>query len=225
MASIPWERKHKSSGEYAVIGLGRFGSSLARKLVLLGNTVLGVDTDPGMVQDIADEIQEALIMDATNEEALKEIDISSYDTVIVTMVDDFEASTLVIISLKRLGVRHVIGVAHSDRHRDILLKVGADRVVQPVQESGDRLADDLAATGIVQSMMLTPDREIAELVVPKTLVGKPVSACQNRQLMVLAVIRGDTVTPSPSPDFFLMQGDLLVLLGEADRVNKFGLEA
>lgn len=225
MIPIPWERRHSAKGEYAVIGLGRFGSALARKLVLLGNTVLGIDNDPQIVQGIVDDIQEALIMDATNEEALAEVDIASFDTAIVTMVDEFEASTLTIISLKKLGVRHVIGVAHSDRHRDILLKVGADRVVQPIQESGDRLAGDLSATGFVQSMALTEDREIAELIVPEKLVGKPVTACLNRQLLVLAIIRGNSVIPNPSVDTIMKEGDLLVLLGEAERVSKLGREA
>ncbi len=159
-------RTRKQQSEIAVIGLGRFGSRLARRLSLLGHSVMGIDSDPVKVQDIADEISEAVILDATNEEALTEIDLGSFDTVVITLIDEFEACTLATLAAKRLGVPNIIAVTHSDRHREILERLGADRVVQPIQESGDRLADELAATGIMQSMILTPDRQLAEITVP-----------------------------------------------------------
>lgn len=215
----------KREAEFAVIGLGRFGSALARKLVLLGHTVLGIDSDPKQVEDIAAEIHDALILDASNEDALREADITAFDTVIVTIVDDFEASTLITISLKRLGVRRVIGVAHSDRHRDILLRLGADRVVQPLQEMGGRLADDLAASGVIQSMPVLPGQIIAEVVVQAGQTGQTIASCARSKLIVLAMVREGSLTTSPSAETVLREGDLLVLLGEEDRIDAFGRAA
>lgn len=211
----------RKQSEFAVIGLGRFGSRLARRLSLLGHSVLGIDSDPAKVQDIADEISEAVILDATNEEALVEIDLGSFDTVIITLIDEFEACTLATLSAKQMGVDNVIAVAHSDRHREILQRLGADRVVQPIQESGDRLADELAAVGIMQSMVLTPDRQLAEILVPPRLVGKLVASCISRGVIVLAIIRDGKVIPNPPGESVFREGDLLVLLGDVARVESF----
>lgn len=212
----------RRQNEFAVIGLGRFGSALARRLVLAGHTVLGIDTDARQVQAISDDIDDALILDATNEDALNEIDIAAFETVVVTIVDDFEASTLICSSLKRLGVRNVIGVSHSDRHRDILLRVGADRVVQPLQEMGSRLADDLAATGVIQSMPIMTNQEVAEMLVPATLAGKTISHCMRKKLVVLAIIHGEGIITSPSLDTVLQEGDMLIIMGEPSRIEELG---
>lgn len=214
-------RNKKQQSEFAVIGLGRFGSRLARRLSLLGHSVLGIDNDPAKVQDIADEISEALILDATNEEALEEIDLGSFDTVIITLIDEFEVCTLATISAKRMGVANVIAVTHSDRHREILERLGADRVVQPIQESGDRLADELAAVGIMQSMVLTPDRQLAEVTVPSRLIGKLVASCVGQGIIVLAIIRDGAVIANPPGQTVFKAGDLLVVLGDAKRVDDF----
>jgi trk system potassium uptake protein TrkA len=214
-------RSRKPQSEFAVIGLGRFGSRLARRLSLLGHHVLGVDTDPAKVQDIADEISEALILDATNEEALAEIDLGAFQTVIITLIDEFEACTLATLAAKQMGVPNVIAVTHSDRHQEILRRLGADRVVQPIQESGDRLADELAAVGIMQSMVLTPDRQLAEIGVPRRLVGKLVASCVSQGVIVLAIIRDGAVIPNPPGQTVFSDGDLLVILGDAPHVDAF----
>lgn len=218
----PETREATKSAEFAVIGLGRFGRALARRLVMAGHGVLGIDSDAKLVQSIADEIDEAIILDATNEEALREIDIAQYETAVVAIIEDFEASTLITISLKRMGVKRVIAIAHSDRHRDILLRIGADRVVQPLQETGGRLADELAATGIIRSMPVMPNQEIAEVIVPESLVGKTVAACVRRKVVVLAIVHEGGLITSPAMDTVLNAGDLLVLLGEAARIDELG---
>ena len=122
--------------EFAVIGLGRFGGSLARRLEGMGHTVLGVDSDMARVQEIADDITSAVALDATVEDALQEVDIASFGTVIVGLGDDFEASALVTTYLKGLGIPRVICLAQTRRHRDILLRIGADQVVLSDEDSG-----------------------------------------------------------------------------------------
>ena len=123
-------KKHKEK-ELAIIGLGRFGGSLARRLETLGHTVLGIDIDPHTVKEISDEISEAVILDATDEDALRQVDITAFQTVVVALAGNFESNALITSTLKQLGIPHVISESNSDRHREILLRIGADRVIVP----------------------------------------------------------------------------------------------
>jgi trk system potassium uptake protein TrkA len=116
-------------------------------------------------------------------------------------------------------------VAHSDRHRDILLRLGADRVVQPLQEMGGRLAEDLAASGVIKSMPVLPGQIIAEVIVQAGQTGQTIADCTRRRLIVLALVREGSLTTGPTADTSLREGDLLVLLGEEDRIDAFGRAA
>jgi trk system potassium uptake protein len=214
-------RRKTRHAEFAVIGLGRFGGRLARRLAALNCTVLGIDIDPTKVQDIADEISDAVIMDSSSEEALIEIDIASYDTAVVTMVDEFEACALTVISLKRLGVPNVIGVVHTERHKEILLRIGADRVIQPIHESGDRLAYDLAVTGILESISLGSDLEIVEVTVPGRMTGQPLSSFGSNRIVTLAILREGKLLPNPPADTLMLEKDILVVVGQPRSVEKF----
>ena len=98
--------------------------------------MLGIDIDPRLVKEIADEITEAVVLDATDEEALRQVDITAFQTVVVTISDNFEANALITSTLKQLGIPNVISVSNTDRHREILLRIGADRVILPEEESG-----------------------------------------------------------------------------------------
>lgn len=207
-----------------VIGLGRFGGRLARRLAQLDRIVLGIDTDPQKVQAIADEISAAVILDATSEDALREIGISSFDTAIVTMLDDFEACALATITLKTLGVPNVISVVHTERHKEILLRTGADRVIQPIHESGDRLAYDLAVTGILDSITLGSDLEVVEVTVPVQMTGRPISILAERRLVVLAIYRDSQLMANPASDTHLLPEDILVVVGEPHLVETLGRE-
>ena len=121
--------------EFAVIGLGRFGSSLALTLAGRGYTVVGIDRDRALVQEFADELTQTVALDATDEDALRAIDIASFDTVVVAIGADFESNLMATVALKSLGVRHIVCKALSERQQAILLKVGADRVVLPEYEA------------------------------------------------------------------------------------------
>lgn len=128
---LPKAAPSSNKNEFAVIGLGRFGSSLARTLVSRGASVLGIDRSPEPVQDLADELTQTVVLDATNEAALREVDITSFGTVIVAIGSNFEANLLTTVALRELGVANIICKATNLRQRDILLKVGAHRVVLP----------------------------------------------------------------------------------------------
>ena len=132
----------------------------------MGHIILGIDSDMALVQAIADDITSAVALDATNEDALQEVDITSFGTAIVALADDFEASALITSYLKGLGVARLICLAETRRHRDILLRIGADQVILPEEDSGERLAETLAAPNMLERVLLDADHSLTELKVP-----------------------------------------------------------
>jgi trk system potassium uptake protein TrkA len=216
--------KQLRNREFAVIGLGRFGSGVALSLEAHGYHVLGLDSRPEIVQQLADRITHVAALDSTDEKALKAVDITSFDTVIVAIGKDFEANVLTTVALKNLGVRHVICKVLTRRQRQILLQVGADRAIQPEFDAGQRLADELSAPSILERIPLGPDHSIAELIVPTAFVHQSLAQVDLRNkygVTVVLVKRGDSVDVSPPANFVLQPDDLLVVLGRKERVEAF----
>lgn len=209
--------------EFAVIGLGRFGSSLALTLAERGFSVLGIDRDRSIVQALADRLTQTVALDSTDEHALRAVDIPSFDTVVVAIGSNFEANLLTTVAVKSLGVPHVICKATTDRQRTILLRVGADRVILPEHEAGCRLAQELAAPGMVDQIALGVEHSITELRVPSSFVGHTLRECDLRRrygVTVLAVKRGEHLTVFPAPDFTFASGDLLAVIGENSSITR-----
>lgn len=210
--------KGQSAQEFAVIGLDRFGASLARRLEAMGHTVLGVDSDLARVQAIADDITSAVALDVTNEDALEEVDIASFGTVIIAMADDFEASALVAAYLKSLGIGRVICLAESGRHRDILLRIGVDQVMVSDEDSGVRLAETLATPNMLERALLDAEHSLAELKAPASLVTQPLSSLARYDLAVLLIQRQDRLLPCPNAETRLEQGDTLFVVGQRTKL-------
>jgi trk system potassium uptake protein TrkA len=204
--------------EFAVIGLGRFGGSLARRLEGMGHMVLGVDIDMARVQELADDITSAVALDATVEDALQEVDIASFGTVIVGLGDDFEASALVTTYLKGLGIARVICLAQTRRHRDILLRIGADQVVLSDEESGQRLADTLGAPNMVERVLLDVEHSLIEFKVPGSLVSQPVASLARYDVTVLLIQRPERLIPCPSAETRLEADDTLFAVGPREKL-------
>jgi trk system potassium uptake protein TrkA len=204
--------------EFAVIGLGRFGASLARRLEAMGHAVLGIDSDAARVQEIADEITSAVTLDATSEDALQEVDIASFGTVVVGVGDDFEANTLITAYLKNLGIPRVICLAETRRHRDILLRIGADQVVLPKEESGVRLAERLAAPNLLERVLLDDEHSLAEVKAPGSLVAQPASSLARYGMTVLLIQRSDRLIPCPDAGTRIEAHDTLFVVGERARL-------
>src|SRR5512139_2885946 len=152
-----------SKQEFAVIGLGRLGTAVARTLLERDRTVLGIDRDREVVQPRTDELTEALILDATDEDALRSVDIALYDAVVVAISDNFEDELLATLTLKSLGVKRVVGVASDERQKTILLRVGADEVVMPEHDSGQQLGLLLSLPHLVNHLTLDNEHTIAEI--------------------------------------------------------------
>ena len=207
--------------EFAIIGLGRFGGSLARRLEALGHTVLGIDIDPRLVKEIADEITEAVILDATDEDALRQVDITAFQTVVVAISGNFEANALITSTLKKLGIPHVISESNTNRHREILLRIGADRVILPDEESGYQLADELSIPGMLERLHLSQDYSLIEIKPPQGLIGKGMEACEPYEVIVVLILRGNELIINPDESTRFMADDILVLVGEKRRLAEF----
>lgn len=211
--------KKAKKPEFAVIGLGRFGTSLALTLVENGYVVLGIDRNRELVQSLADEITMTVALDATDEDALREVDISAYDTVVVAIGDDFESSILTTVTLKDLGVRQIVCKAQDERQSSVLLKVGADRVVLPESEAGERLAYLLTVPLTLGQLAVGSDHSIMELSAPASLAGRTlreVDLFGRFGVTVLAVKRDGAPTVFPPPDTTIAKDDLLVVIGPND---------
>jgi trk system potassium uptake protein TrkA len=207
-------RRGQASKEFAVIGLGRFGGSLARRLEALGHLVLGVDVDMARVQEFADDITSAVALDATVEDALQEVDITSFSTVIVAIDEDFEASALITSYLKRLGIGRIIALGKTGRHRDILLRIGADQVIVSDEDSGVRLAETLAAPDMLERVLLDADHSVMEFKPPPSLVGQPVSYLSQHDATVLLVQRSGNLIPCPGAEIRFEAADSVFAVGD-----------
>jgi trk system potassium uptake protein TrkA len=217
---MPKFNKNKNK-EYAIIGLGRFGSSLARRLEALGHPVLGVDIEPHLVNEVADEITDAVVLDATDEEALRQVDITAYQTVVVAIADNFEANALVTSTLKSLGIPHVISESNTRRHRELLLRIGADRVILPHEDSGLQLADELSIPGMLDLMHLSPDYSLIEIKPSQKLIGKGIDALEPYGVILVLIVRMDELIINPDQSIQFQPEDILVLVGEKRHLAEF----
>jgi len=213
--------KRNKEMEFAIIGLSRFGGSLARRLETLGHPVLGIDLDPRLVKEIADEITETVILDATDEDALRQVDITAFQTVVVAISGNFEANALITSTLKKLGISHVISQSNTDRHREILLRIGADRVILPDEESGYQLADELSIPGMIEILHLSPDYSLIEIKPPQGLIGKGIENCEAYGVIIVLILRGDELIINPDQSTRFLPEDILVLVGEKRHLAEF----
>lgn len=217
--------QNKPKSEIAVIGLGKFGQAVALTLVQRGWTVLGIDADMRIVQDLADEIPQALTLDSTDEDALRQVDIGLYDTVVVALDSAFETKILTTLALKNLGVRRVICTAASLSERTVLLKIGADQVVMPENDAGKQLALTLSFPTILQQLPLGMENSVSSVKVPPSFIGRTVRETDVRQafgLSLLAIRRENQVLVSPSSETTYTADDQLVVLGKNADVERFG---
>ena len=211
--------------QFAVIGLGRFGSSIARTLSRMGYEVLAADVDADKVNDVNEEVTYAVQLDAMEEEALKSLGLRNFDVVVVAIGQEIKASILVTVMLKEMGVRKIVAKANDELHGKVLQKVGADVVVFPERDMGVRVAHALVSRNIIDQIHLSPDYSIVEVVVPARFVGKTLGESALRQkygVTVLAVRRGEEIIISPGAGQNLKEGDVLVAIGRDDKLKQLG---
>ena len=210
---------------YVVIGLGRFGTAIASRLFALGNEVLAIDTDAGKVQHAEPFVTYAVIGDARDEEVLRSLGVGNFDCCVVAIGTDIEASILITVMLKELGAKQVVCKALSALHARVLERVGADRVIQPEREIGQRLAQHLGRTNVIDYIGFSDDFSILEIKTPRSWIGKTLGQLGVRArygINVLAIRhgKGGVADVTPGADGRISENDLLVILGTNDKVDK-----
>lgn len=211
--------------EFIVVGMGRFGTSLAMTLSAYNHDVLAVDNNLKRVQEVSRILPFVIQLDATNLEALREAGVESFDTGVVCVGTNFEANLLATVSLRKLGVRRVIAKARTVTQQEILRRIGADEVILPEHEAGVRLGRRLAAVSFVDYLELGDDKGVVEVVAPPYLVGKSLKESQIRQrygLAIIAIRRNETAIISPGAEEVIQQDDILVVLGRLADCEKLG---
>ena len=202
---------------YVVIGLGRFGSEVARQLYSMGCDVLAIDTQSEIVQQIANDVTHAVVADSKDKEVLRALGVSDFDCAVVAIGDGLAASVLTTMNLKELGIGHIVCKAHDETHRRVLEKLGADRVVIPEKEHAGRVARSLASHNVLDYIELSPDYGIIEVPVPKGWIGKSLKDLNVRAKLgvnIIAVERKGKTYVSPAADFVILEGDIPVVLGD-----------
>ncbi|MBQ9967901.1 MAG: TrkA family potassium uptake protein [Oscillospiraceae bacterium] len=207
---------------FLIVGLGRFGTAVACRLQELGHEVMVIDEQTEKVQRISDDVTYAVVGDARDEDVLESIGARNVDCAIVAIGDNLAANILVTLNLKSLGVRQVICKAKDDQQRRALEKVGADRVLIPEREMGLKLAQNLSSNSVLDYIELSSQCGIVEIRTPAPWVGKNLRSINVRAkygVTVIAIRTGSEVSVSLDPDCLLAAEDILVILGDNDRLT------
>ena len=202
---------------YIVIGLGRFGTEVARQLCSLGCEVLAVDSQSELVQQISGDVTHAVVGDARDKEVLKALGVRNFDCAVVAIGEDLAASVLTVMNLQELEVPYIVCKAHDDTHRHVLERLGVQRVMIPEKEQAQRLARSLHSHNVLEYIELSEEYGILEVPAPKNWVGKSLKELNVRAKMgvnIIAVRSENKVNVSPSADYRIQDGDLMVVLGD-----------
>ena len=205
-----------------VIGMGLFGSSVARQLCALGAEVLAIDTNSELVQQISSDVTSAVVADARDVQVLRALGANECDCAVVAIGDDLAGSVLATMNLKELGVGHIVCKAHDEVHRKVLEKLGADKVVIPEKEVADKLARSLTSHNVLDFIELSNDYGIVEIPAPKTWVGRNLKELDVRAKLgvnIIAIERNDKISVSPRAEFEIARNDILVVLGDYDSLT------
>ena len=206
--------------QFAVIGLGRFGTSMTSELIRMGYDVLVIDNSEATINDIADTATHAVQANAMDEEALKSLGIGNFDVVVVSIGENIQANILATITLKEMGVKRVVAKAQNELHGKVLHKLGAE-VIFPERDMAVKLARSLASQNILDQIDISPDYGIVEMVAPDGFVDKSLEQLAVRKkagVNILAVRRGEEIIVSPPGSFQIQRGDVVVALGKNQRL-------
>ncbi len=204
--------------QFAVVGLGRFGRSVCETLHQSGHEVLGIDQDEKLVAEAlaAKVVSNAIALDSTDVNALREAGIFEFETVIVAIGNYLKESIVTSLNLKEGGVKYVVAKVSSDTHENILKRLGVDLIVFPEQEAGRDLAYRLTKPSIVDRFELDPEHSIVEMLVPENFDGKTLAELQLRKnygVNLLAIGSDEKFKINPSPEERLSKGMIMVLIG------------
>ena len=208
---------------YAVFGLGRYGMAVARELVDNGMEVIAVDVEQKIVDDAVDFLPVCKCADVTDADVISRLGISNIDTVIICMAGNLEASVMAVTLCKEAGVHTVIAKSANEMHQKILLRVGADRVVFPENESGIRLAKNLLSSGFIDMISLSKDVSMVEIDVKDEWCGKNLIELNLRKkygFNIVAIKKGEKVNVNINPEQVLDAGTTLIVIANTAKLGK-----
>jgi len=223
--------------QFVVIGLGRFGFSVAKTLSEKGHQVLGIDIDEDKVQDISEIVTQAVCADATDEKALKAIGLENVDVAVVGMGDNKESSILTTLILKEMGIKEIVAKAVTEDHKKVLQKVGATKVVSPERDMGIRVANGLVSPTVIEHIELSEDSSIVELIPPTEYINKSLKDIDIRKRYGLNIIaikkkmkivtkEGEVkeehkINVAPEPGDMIRDKDMLIVVGTNEHIEAF----
>ncbi len=216
--------KKNNKRSFCIIGLGRFGQTLAVNLAKTGHQVLAIDIDETVINVIGDTVTNAVVGDPTNEAVLHAAGVTDYDCAIVATAENINDSILTTILLKEMGVGQVVARAGSEQHERVLEKIGADMVVYPERDMGEKLVHILDRNNVLEYIEFSDTHSIVEVAVPSEWVGKSLIELNVRRhfgVTVLAVgDEGGMTNISPDPARKFVETDTVALLGENKAIDK-----
>ena len=214
--------------KFAVIGLGRFGFKVAEYLVEKGAEVLAIDKSKERVEKIKEKVKHAVILDATDVTSLKSVGVNEMDGIIIGVGENFEASVMAVALARKLGMTRIIAKASTNLQGEVLTLVGADEVLYPEDSEAKRLAVSLMEPNVIDHIRITGNQSLIKVVTPTEFVDKSIVDINLRKkygVTVLEVSRTigdeDEVTTLPPPDFVFHKGDIIVVIGDKSRIEKF----
>ncbi len=211
--------------QFIVIGIGRFGKAVAERLYELGHEVLAIDTDEDTIQRVSEKVTHAVTADATDENVLKSLGVRNFDVGVVAIGSDIQSSIIVTLMLKEMGVGYIVAKAQNDTHAKVLLKIGADRVVFPERDMGERVAHNLIGTNILEYIELSEEHSIIEFAVLQSWIGKDLRDLNLRAKYGVTVVamrnrNEEGVNVSPKADTKIKEGDIIIVVGDNDDLRK-----
>ena len=212
--------------QYAVIGLGRFGASVAMSLQALGHEVLAVDLDEDRVKKLSDEVTHVVQADSTDEASLSALGLRNFDAVVVAIGGDIQANVATTLLLKELGGPFIIAKAQNALHGKMLERIGADRVVFPERDMGQRVAHSLVSANLLDYIELSPDISLVEIAAPARFVGKTLIQTDLRaryDINVVAIKRLEELLVPPQPDEVIRAEDILIAVGATAGIQRIAL--
>lgn len=206
-----------------VIGMGRFGKHLSRKMQELGNDVMIIDRDEERIAEFTSEFTDSQIGDCTKEAVLESIGVNNFDVCFVAIGEDFQSSLEITALLKDLNANWVVTKASSDIQKKLLQRIGADEVIYPERDTAEKLAIRYNAKNIFDYIQLTPEYSIYEIPIINSWIGKNMSELDIRNkfnINIIAIKNDNVLDPVPSPGYVFRENDHIIVIGKSEDVFK-----
>ena len=215
----------KQTKTFAILGLGRFGTSIAKQLSEFGHDVIAIDKDMLCVERLSDVVSFAVRADFTDLDQLRQIGVADCDAAVVATGSHLEESILAVMNLKELGIPYVLAKAQNSKFQDVLLKIGADRVIRPEKEMGERVARQLVAKNVVDLIDIDEEFSLIEIHCPQKWTKKSLKELNLRNqygINVLGIRKNpnERLSISPAADYVLDSQDQLMVIADKKLIEK-----